>query len=289
MHIDNASVNDRRSHARTVIAGETTLGRNVIVVAHSYGGMVGNSAIKGFTRQDDIRAHNYSSILSQDTNQHQSIVSGHVVGLVLIASGFTLTGLSFMDPLFGNPPPSWRVNNETGFAEIVVSPRELFYHDLPVDEANYWISQLTPQSLKALFEGGEFAYAGWLDTPVWYVGTTEDRGLPVFMQRMQVGMAREMGGIVEHREMPTSHSPFLSQPDEVVGIMTEAIAAFTGQPVKQSLGVGVRKAEGVMPMAKWLKPYTWFRFGLPLACGHLLGRCFLMYSWGKRLWRSSTR
>ncbi|GLI79820.1 hypothetical protein PoHVEF18_008161 [Penicillium ochrochloron] len=70
-----------------------------------------------------------------------------------------------MDPFFGRPPPAWRVNNETGYAELVTSPRELFYHDLPEEEANYWISQLTSQSLKALFEGGEYTYAGWTDVP----------------------------------------------------------------------------------------------------------------------------
>ncbi len=34
---------------RAVISGETTQGRDVVVVAHSYGGIVGSSAVKGFT------------------------------------------------------------------------------------------------------------------------------------------------------------------------------------------------------------------------------------------------
>lgn len=275
--------------ARAAIARETTQGRNVIVVAHSYGGMVGNSAVKDFTRPNDTKPPSTSSTSHQHTNQDQIIASGYVVGLVLIASGFALTGLSFMDPFFGIPPPSWRVNKETGFAELVTSPRELFYHDLPGDEADYRVSQLAPQSLKALFEGGEFAYAGWMDTPVWYIGTTEDRGLPVLVQRMQVGMARAMGGVVEHREMSTSHSPFLSQPDEVVGILIEALTAFTGQSVEQSLAGGVRKDAIIVPTAKAWHPYTWFKFGLPLAFGHVIGRCYLMFSWGRRLWRPSVR
>ena len=191
-----------------------------------------------------------------------------------------------MDPFFGRPPPTWRVNNATGYAEIVTPPQELFYHDLPADEADYWASQLTTQSLKALFEGGEYAYAGWMDVPAWYIGTIEDRGLPVVMQRMTVGMARGMSGSVEHRELQTSHSPFLSQPEEVVGIMLEAVRAFTGKSMENEPTARRRGNEMTAPQARLWQPLTWYRFGLPLVFGHVLGKCVLVFGWGRRLWRS---
>ena len=72
-------------------------------------------------------------------------------------------------------------NDDTGFAELVASPRILFYHDLPVDEGNYWVSELTPHSMKSLSEGGEFAYAGWQDVPSWFIGTLEDKAFPVMV------------------------------------------------------------------------------------------------------------
>ncbi|KAJ5970992.1 Alpha/beta hydrolase family-domain-containing protein [Penicillium vulpinum] len=256
-----ATFKDDLDAAREAISSETTHGRNVVVIAHSYGGMVGNSAIKGLTQPRDFTE-----------SRNQTSTTGYVVGLILIASGFTLGGLSFMDPFFGQPPPSWRVNNETGYAELVASPRELFYHDLPADEAEFWVSELTTQSLKALFEGGEYTYAGWTDVPVWYIGTTEDRGLPVMVQRMQVGMAKEMGASVEHRELQTSHSPFLSQPEMTVRIIIEAVERFTGQ-----LGENKSRTNGyddtiVVPRATISQPSTWFKFGLPLAFGHIVGR-----------------
>ncbi|KAJ5176310.1 Alpha/beta hydrolase family-domain-containing protein [Penicillium canariense] len=211
-----ATYKDDLDVVREAISTETTHGRNVVVIAHSYGGMVGGSAIKGFAQPH-----------APTTRETQPPTTGYVIGLILIASGFSLAGFSFMDPFFGHPPPSWRVNSETGFAELVTPPRELFYHDLPAEEAEYWVSQLTTQSLKALFEGGEHSYTGWKDVPVLYIGTIEDRGLPVLAQRLGVGMAREMGGSVEHRELRTSHSPFLSQPEATAGIMLEAVKAFT--------------------------------------------------------------
>ncbi|KAK6821396.1 hypothetical protein PG987_015796 [Apiospora arundinis] len=183
---------------RKAISKETSQGRDVVVICHSYGGM--------------------SS-------------TGYVVGHILIASGFTITGLAFMDPFFGHPPPYWRINKETGYGELTADTRDLFYHDLPKDEGEYWVSQLTSQSLKSMFEGGEFAYAGWLHVPVWYLGTSEDHALPVVAQRINVGFAREMGGHVEHRELPASHSPFLSLPKETVEILVDAVEAFTGQQV----------------------------------------------------------
>ncbi|KAJ5152206.1 hypothetical protein N7492_010501 [Penicillium capsulatum] len=262
--------------ARDAIASEITQGRDVVVVAHSYGGMVGNSAIKGFAQP----RHNASP------EQNEARETGHVVGLILIASGFTFTGLSFMDPFFGHPPPSWRVNSTTGYAELVTPPRELFYHDLPAEEAEFWSSQLTTHSLKSLFEGGEYTYAGWKDVPVWYIGTIQDRGLPVVAQRMQVGMARQMGGCVEHKELDTSHSPFLSQPEATVRIMMQAVDSLTGNrgvegPERSGTGAMIAVPEPTL----W-RPLTWFKFGLPLVFGHVLGRCILLFTGGRRLWRS---
>lgn len=269
-----ATFKDDLDAAREAILAETIHGRNVVIVAHSYGGMVGNSAIKGLTQPQDVAE-----------SQNQTSTTGYVTGLILIASGFTLTGLSFMDPFFGHPPPSWRVNIETGYAELVAPPRELFYHDLSANEAEFWVSQLTTQSLKALFEGGEYAYAGWKDVPVWYIGTTEDRGLPVMVQRIQVGMAKEIGGSVEHRELQTSHSPFLSQPEMTVGIILEAVDAFSGK-LGGNVYTSCHVDAIVAPKAKILLPSTWFRFGLPLVLGHIVGKCIRLFTWGRRLWSS---
>jgi pimeloyl-ACP methyl ester carboxylesterase len=268
-----ATFKDDLDAAREAISAETIHGLNVVVIAHSYGGMVGNSAIKGFTQRGFTKS------------QNQISATGYVIGLILIASGFTLSGLSFMDPFFGHPPPSWRVNNATGYAELVAPPRELFYHDLPENEAEFWVSQLTTQSLKALFEGGEHTYAGWINVPVWYIGTTEDRGLPVMVQRIQVGMAKAMGGNVEHRELHSSHCPFLSQPEMTVRIMVDAIETFAGKLKRNESTTCGQGDMIVAPKATILQPSTWLKFGLPLALGHIVGSCIFLFTWARRLWR----
>lgn len=272
-----ATFKDDLEAARGAIFSETSRGRDVVVIAHSYGGIVGSSAIKDFVRPGETTER---SSLAASTPQ--AIDTGYVIGLILIASGHNFTGLSFMDPFFGHPPPAWRINSTTGFADLVVSPRDFFYHDLPEEEAEFRVSQLAPQSLKALFEGGEFAYAGWRDVPSWYIGTIEDHGLPVAVQRMSVGMARGMGASVEHRELQTSHSPFLSKPAETVQIILEAVEAFTGKK-KAVMERGRTEMQITLPAVRLWRPLTWFKFGLPLFFGRVMGKGVLMFTWGRRL------
>ncbi|KPM44217.1 hypothetical protein AK830_g2355 [Neonectria ditissima] len=194
---------------RDSILAETTQGRNVVVVVHSYGGAVGSSAINGLTQRQ------------------QDGTSGHVIGLFMIATGFVAPNMTFLDAFDGNPPPIWDLNYETGFVDITVDPRELFYHDLPEDEGNYWVGRLQKQALKALNEGAKDAHSGWKDVPVWYLSTVEDKALPVQAQRVFVQNAKDAGGDVTVREIASSHSPMLSKPAETAAVILEAVEAFT--------------------------------------------------------------
>ena len=259
-----ATYKDDIDAARAAITSEVTQGRDVIIIAHSYGGMVGSSCIKGFTKSG-----------SESDN-----TKGYVQALILIASGFTLPGLAFMDPFFGIPPPSWRVDKDSGYAVIVADPVQMFYHDLELDDAKYWVSQLTTQSLKALFEGGEHSYTGWLDVPTLYVGTIEDHGLPVLMQRIAIGAARGMGGEIRHVELRSSHSPFLSLPNEVVwlimGLVKDVRSTEIGERL-ESIKTGIVGRIGTVPVTSALVPSTWFKYGIPLLVGRIVG-------WGVWAW-----
>ncbi|KAH8669671.1 Alpha/beta hydrolase fold-1 [Tricladium varicosporioides] len=199
---------------RTVIIGETSEGRDVVLVVHSYGGAVGASALKGLT---------------VPKGEKREEGKGYVVGMAMLASGFGPSGSSFIEGLGGKPPPLWSADTASGYAVLTSDPppRESFYHDLPVEEGDYWVSQLTKQSLKVLMEGGEHSYAGWMDLPVWYLVASEDKACPAFVQRMMVKMAQDAGGDITEREVPSSHSPMLSRPTEVVEFIVDAVGTFT--------------------------------------------------------------
>ena len=263
-----------------MVVTEISAGRDVVIVAHSYGGIVGGSVIKGLAAGQSGRS---SSMCLPATGSMSTTSGGCVSALVLIASGFSMTGVSFMAPFLNRPPPAWRINKQTGYAQLVVDPQMLFYHDVPLDESRQHVARLTDQSLKSLFEGGEYVFSGWRDVPVWYIGTAQDRGLPVLAQRMLVGMARALGGRVAHRELDSSHSPFLSQPSEVVVIILEAVTnsalhAPEGQArIQPAQACACHNKRITFPAVQLFSPTTWFRYGAPLAVGYLIG-------WGVRIY-----
>ncbi|SPO07773.1 uncharacterized protein DNG_10468 [Cephalotrichum gorgonifer] len=197
---------------RQSITEETSQGWDVVVVAHSYGGHVASSAVKALTKPAP-------SSSTEDS-------SGHVIGIALVASVFTDTGVGFLEVLGGKPPPSWRADVESGFAVITDDPKESFYHDLPEEEASYWVGKLTKQALKPLAEGAEYAYSGWRDVPVWYLATKEDKVLPIDTQRLLVQSTKDAGADVTLREVEGSHYPMLSRPKETAEFLLDAVEYF---------------------------------------------------------------
>jgi hypothetical protein len=198
---------------REPIVAATTQGRDVVVIVHSYGGIVGPSGIKGLTPPKGGR---------------DQASSGYVVGLVLIATGFAATGISFLDGVGGKPPPSWMLD-PSGFAKLVVDPIELFYQDMPREGATSLIGELVPQSSKALTEGGEYVYSGWKDIPAWYLVTNMDKAFPDppgAIQNFFAQTAKDGGADVTVREIDTSHSPTLSKPEETTEFILDAVKAF---------------------------------------------------------------
>lgn len=207
---------------RDPIQAEVSTGRDVVVVMHSYGGAVGASAIKGLTLPTP----------GVPSSEDSSV--GHVIGLVYIASGFGPSGISFLQGLGGNPPPSWKLD-PSGFATLVAEPRELFYHDLPEEEGNYWVGKLEKQAQKPFQEGGEYSYAGWMDVPSWYLSTTEDKALPVQAQTYFIQIAKDAGADVTVREVSSSHFPMLSKPNETAEFLLEAVTDFVGKKEQAGL------------------------------------------------------
>lgn len=197
------------SAVQNAITAETGRGRDVVVVAHSFGGVVGSSAIKGLAAP--------------------GAGGGRIIGLVLVASGFTPSGTCFLDALGGSQAPFWHIVD--GFAEFAdgigpVELRAMFYHDLPAEEGEAWVRRLTKQSVKTIAEGGEHVYAGWRDVPCGFLATTEDKSYPIAMQRLAVQMARDAGAEVMVEEVVSSHSPMLSRPQQTADFLLRAAVSF---------------------------------------------------------------
>ena len=103
---------------------------------------------------------------------------------------------------------------------ITVEPArvvELFFHDCAPDVAAAAAARLRPMSIAAM--AGMARAAAWREKPASYIVCTDDRALPV---ALQYSAAARVGEVFE---MPTSHSPFLSQPDDLARLL----AGFTAR------------------------------------------------------------
>jgi pimeloyl-ACP methyl ester carboxylesterase len=104
----------------------------------------------------------------------------------------------------------------TGEPVITIKPEgavAAFFHDCTPEIASAAVERLRPQSLVAL--GGKVDAAAWREKPGTYVVCTDDRALPVELQRSN---AARVGNSID---WPTSHSPFLSRPDLVADLLID--------------------------------------------------------------------
>jgi pimeloyl-ACP methyl ester carboxylesterase len=88
---------------------------------------------------------------------------------------------------------------------------EFFFHDCPPHVAAAAVARLRPMSFAALT--GVTRHVGWREKPSTYIVCSDDRALPVALQRSSAARVDDI------LELPTSHSPFLSRPDELARML----------------------------------------------------------------------
>ena len=104
----------------------------------------------------------------------------------------------------------------TGEAVLTITPDgavAAFYHDCPPEIANGAAERLRPQPLGSLRDTVDAA--AWREKPATYVVCTDDRAVPVALQRSAAAR------IATTIEWPTSHSPFASRPDLVAELLVD--------------------------------------------------------------------
>ncbi|KAH7157986.1 Alpha/beta hydrolase fold-1 [Dactylonectria estremocensis] len=180
--------------------------RDVVVIAHSYGGVVASCAVEGF----DV------------AELSKSGKNGGVIMLAYLSAFVLPKGKSLMDGLGGQWLPWQRVEGDYC---RTTNEAEVFYNDLSVPEQRKWIATMTHMPV-AVFKS-KSTYEPWHVIPCMYIFCTKDNAIPIVSQ---TAMASQMGSSITTYEIVSSHSPFLSSPDEVVGGIE--LAARTGEEMK---------------------------------------------------------
>jgi pimeloyl-ACP methyl ester carboxylesterase len=186
---DPAALGDLYDDAEVVRAAVAAVDGPVLVCAHSYGGAPATEGLAGLP---------------------------HVVGLVYLCAFQLDIGESLIGAAGGVPPAWWDVHDAEGYVDPL-RPAEVFYSDVDPDTARGAVARLDHQSLASL--GQRLTRAAWRTIPSTYVVCEQDEAIPVWAQE---SMAERAGRVLR---MATSHSPFLSRPAQLAGVLRAELSA----------------------------------------------------------------
>ncbi len=153
--------------------------------------------------------HSYGGAVISDAGAHPSVERLVYVSAFSLDAGESVS----RNALEGGADALAEAMRFDGDAVTVDPARrvEFFFHDCARDVAEVAAARLVPMSMAALT--GPARGAAWREKPTTYVVCTDDRALPVALQRSAAARADDVV------DMATSHSPFLSRPDEIAGVL----------------------------------------------------------------------
>ncbi|HEX6359573.1 alpha/beta hydrolase [Actinophytocola sp.] len=173
----------------------------VVLVGHSYGGMVITEAAAGSTQ---VTALVYVCAFAPEQGESALELSTKFPGGTL---GATLTAYPVT----------------TGGNEFAIRPdafHQQFAADVPADEAAVMGATQRPVTEIALTTGLPTDTPAWQSIPSWFVFSDQDRNIPVALHRFMADRAGAKGV----REVPgASHALSVSQPDAVTASILEAV------------------------------------------------------------------
>lgn len=176
---------------RTAITDVLSTGSDALLSVHSYSSMPAIEAIQGLEKK--------SSSSSKPGVSHFFFCSAFVPPV----------NTSLLDMLGGQPLPWFKVND----AKTVVEPddpKTVFYGDCSDEMADEAIEELEPFSYKVFSSPSR--NEGWKNVPCTYMFCEDDRAIPLEVQK---GMVEGSGVKFRTVTFKSSHSPFLSRPEEM--------------------------------------------------------------------------
>jgi pimeloyl-ACP methyl ester carboxylesterase len=203
-----ATRDDDIAAVRTAAKELIDMGHNILVLAHSYGGIVACEAIT-----KDLYAH----------------VNGNgIVSLLLLSAWLIQPGHTFEDVItkYGLPGEVDVGNNGDGTVFAKNAPAS-FYNDIddPVVAGELAEENVTHNWVAG---PGKINGAPWMDLPTMYVFCRRDLAILLPLQRCMVRDAVDAGGRARFvtEEIDSGHCPFLSMPGEMVRVVNKAVEEF---------------------------------------------------------------
>ncbi|KAK0119058.1 hypothetical protein ONS96_012126 [Cadophora gregata f. sp. sojae] len=197
------SLDEDIAAVRSVVLKEIDAGSDVIVSAHSWGGVPACSALDGLSKAERQRDGK----------------PGGVAKLAFVTS-FILPEETSISDVLGGPLPVWVPDADGNLKFPDEVNKDVFYHDLPSAEADEWVSKLRVQSLATFMT--KTKSAAWKKIPTSYLMCENDKPLPLELQESMIATVRKEGGEIETERLSVSHSPHLVMPEKVAGFLRRA-------------------------------------------------------------------
>ncbi|KIX05569.1 uncharacterized protein Z518_06441 [Rhinocladiella mackenziei CBS 650.93] len=171
-------------------------GNDIVLIAHSYGGIPALSAAYSFVdRKPGIKA------------------------IALMASFLYPPQTSLIMPLGNQPAPFHKIEGDLVHVGDP-GPEVLFYNDLSSEEASRWTKILKPHSWRSKEKPPSSEGVGWWFIPTSYLVCENDNAIPAPFQRKMISdaneayVARGSNWKIREEVVDSGHSPFLSMPDQ---------------------------------------------------------------------------
>ncbi|KAK2755935.1 hypothetical protein FQN54_005731 [Arachnomyces sp. PD_36] len=181
-------------------------GKEVVAIMHSYGGVVGTEALfeLGLEHRESIGK------------------VGGVKRMVYMTAFIPQVGQSLAGIFGGGLPPFIEVKDDENLL-LIPDAAPFFYNDLSPEDAEYWSKQIVKHPKPAQFTPIKHeAYRAQNKKnaiPVTYIRCEKDTALIPDVQQMMIDTITKSGIEVSVEHCEGSHSPFLSIPEVVAGIV----------------------------------------------------------------------
>ncbi|RMJ18211.1 hypothetical protein CDV36_002142 [Fusarium kuroshium] len=175
-------------------------GKRIIVLMHSYGGVVGTNGLAGLGLEERARKG----------------LDGGIEWLAYMTATVPAKGEKLNDgpTVDGAPQPVVNLTIVDNRVSLVLNPEESFYHDLSPEALKMAIAELTGFSVHPATVTVQ--NEAWRHSKVAYLRCDQDRAIYWKAQQAMIDRIVKEGVDVEVTRCNASHSPFLSQPQTVV-------------------------------------------------------------------------
>jgi len=185
-----------------------TLAGPIVLVGHSYGGIVISNAATG---NDQVQALVYLNGWATDEGETQQQLLERFEG--------SLVGPAIRPVAFTNPDGSEGT-------DLYLAPEA--FHDAfaaDVDAGTAAVLAAAQRPFAAAAFGGPSGPPAWKTLPCWYLLGTEDKAIPPALQRF---MAERADATIV--EVPASHVSFVSQAEAATQLILQAVEATAKAP-----------------------------------------------------------